>query len=694
METAKNMSSISQFFFQFQMEYPWFSHLNLQIKNWMDDDPNTINTFSVCLSEGSWRVIGVNLIIQDSYLENFMLFFSGRSANTDKQWKYHNNLTFLNTFYTYSNYAGSQLLFVLKIANAAFINTTIQNVHNIGQIAFLEATSNSTVNFLMSLIIKNTLVCSLIRVSNFSVIIFQNTLIENNNGNSLVSVDNFSSLLIEDSIVRNNFMNFSLFPNSNNGHTTVKRITFVKNLSSSSSNYGGCIAATNNVTVDIFDTTFYENQFQILYAEFNISVNFSNCQFIKNVNIPSLANIYCYGSVVIENCNFINNSGNTSLSIALEITYRTSLTLRDSSFYNNSGLKNGGIAVSHSSADISNVTFGNNHAIIKGSCISLEKEARVKVRNSTFYGQIGIAVSSETGSGLIFENCTFVNNSSPADSLIEIDNSTLTITHCQISGNVMGIEGGFVQSKGSGILVKNSLFKNNNARYGSIFYLAGKSRLQVENSTLHHNSAVIGGCIFLDNSVLNIINSQFYNNKALSSGGAISCSSKISTDISNITLENCSFINHISGVLELGEGTLMANNTIFKNNIITGSGTIIRKAFPGGVTLENCEFSMNNVTGGALWQYYFKDSILRLSNTNFTSCKDCAPCLYFVLNQGANLTMYTWKSNINIENERISTTNSTFLDQSMRYNMINTEGALMHWRELPFASGKLLLVTC
>ena len=256
----------------------------------------------------------------------------------------------------------------------------------------------------------------------------------------------------------------------------------------------------------------------------------------------------------------------------------------------------------------------------------------------------------------------------------------------------MGVNGGFVQSERSRVVVGTCLFINNNACYGSTFYLAEGSTLKIENSTLHHYSAAIGGCIFLANSVLNIVNTQFDNNKAFSSGGAISCLSQRSSNITNITMENCSFINNIPGVMELTERTLIANNTVFKNNISTGSGTMIIKRFPGGITLEYCVFSMKSVTGGALWQFYFNDSILRLSNTNFTSCISCAACLYFVLDEGANLTMYTWKSNINIKNKQISTINSTFLDQLKEAKMINMEGALMHWQELPFASGKLPLV--
>ena len=562
----------------------------------------------------------------------------------------------------------------------------MQNIHNIGHISFLEATLNSTVNFLKSYIVKNTLHYSLISVSNFSVIIFEDTHVEQNSGSyTLVSVCNSSSLVIKDSVVKNNCMAYTIFLNTNYGQIIVERTKFIKNWIPN--NQGLCFSAYNNVTLHVFDTIFYENQFQILHAEFNISVNISNCQFIKNVDIPGLVNNYYYGSTVIERSQFINNSGNNYYSIAVSATYHTSLILRDSLFFNNSGIKNWPIVVSHSSAHISNITFVNNHALVKGSCISLNTESRVSVKNSTFYGQTGTAVSVETGSDLSFENCTFVNNSSPADSLIEIDNSTLTLTHCRISDNTMGINGGFVQSKRSSVFVQKCVFMKNNARYGSIFYLSKESKLKIVNSILQRNTAVIGGCIFVANSFLHVINTQFHNNKALNSGGAISSSLKISSDISNVTVESCSFLNNIPGIMELGEGNLMASSTIFESNI-SSSETMIRKTYPGRITLENCVFKTNSVTGGALWQFYFNDGILRLSNTNFTSCKGCGPCFTFAELLGAHLTMYTWKSNINIENERISTTNSTFLKQLEDDKMINTK-APMRWRELPFASGKL-----
>ena len=50
----------------------------MQILKWTDDVSITINVSSVRLSGASWEMTGVNLIIQDSYLENFKLIFFWR----------------------------------------------------------------------------------------------------------------------------------------------------------------------------------------------------------------------------------------------------------------------------------------------------------------------------------------------------------------------------------------------------------------------------------------------------------------------------------------------------------------------------------------------------------------------------------------------------------------------------------------
>ena len=249
-----------------------------------------------------------------------------------------------------------------------------------------------------------------------------------------------------------------------------------------------------------------------------------------------------------------------------------------------------------------------------------------------------------------------------------------------------------MQSKQSVVIVQSSLFGNNSARIGSVFYLSQGSRLHITDSTMQYNTSTSGGCISSVNSVIKIKNTLFRHNKCISNGGAISCGG------SNITVENSSFINHTSmrgGVFATTGGFLVIKNSIFKNNICTGFGVgAVMATTAEGISLENCTLNMNTATQGVIWSYYFNNTIHRLSNTNCTSCNSCGPCWYFILHRGSILMMYTWKSNINIGNVHISSTNSTFLNQSIAHKMINTEGDKMHWHELPFASGELTWYIC
>ena len=125
----------------------------MRVKNWDHDESITINLSSIRLSGASWNLTGVNLIIQDSYLNNFKLKFSGGRVYTNKQRQYHSNLTFVNTFYSYSNFTGLNSLICLKKANAVFVNTTIRNIQRVKVLAIIRATLNSSVNFLKSYIV-------------------------------------------------------------------------------------------------------------------------------------------------------------------------------------------------------------------------------------------------------------------------------------------------------------------------------------------------------------------------------------------------------------------------------------------------------------------------------------------------------------------------------------------------------------
>ena len=143
----------------------------------------------------------------------------------------------------------------------------------------------------------------------------------------------------------------------------------------------------------------------------------------------------------------------------------------------------------------------------------------------------------------------------------------------------------------------------------------------------------------------------------------------------------------MGGVIFMVNGTLMANNSVFKDNTSPSKSAVIYKYITGELTLDNYLLSMNG-PNGAIWNYYYDNSIMRLSNTNCTMCADCSFCLFFVVNVGYRLTFYSSKFNLDNRKIHISSTESNFLSRALNNNLINAEEHRIYWKELPFASGK------
>ena len=414
--------------------------------------------------------------------------------------------------------------------------------------------------------------------------------------------------------------------------------------------------------------------------------NVSYSKYVRN-NIKNMAAVklfyHCYLSV--ENCDFFSNLAE-SIPVSIVVDYNVSLTVRHSSFFNNTGGTSSSLAVSRSSAYIYNVHFGSNSAV-QGSGISLFGQAKVHVKHSTFYGDIvGPSVYVSPGGDLLFEDCLFANHSSDADSLIEIHSSKLRMINCTINNNKMGINGGIVQATTSIITIWNCQFSNNSGRYGSLFFLSRMSRMTLKGSALLDNTGSIGGCLYVIDSVVKVIDTIFGNNKAVIQGGAIA------GERYNITIQNSNFTNHSAtqgGVIFMLNGTIMANNSVFENNTSPGgAGAVVLKSYTGDIVFDNCLLSRNAAPWGTIWNYYDDNSIMRLSNTNCTVCTNCYFCLYFVVKTGYKLTVYTSKFNIDYEKLQISSSDSNFVTEALENYVIYAEGDKIYWKELPFASGR------
>ena len=623
-----------------------------------------VTASSIHLNRGKWELFNVNLIIKDGNMKNFRLTFSNDLKHRNNESTKGFNLTFINTYYSYPEYIGAKPLIQIVNSNALFVNTTITNVYGSNYTVVIYAYLNSKLKL------------SYCKVSEIGEKV------------RLVTVYNFTVIYIEKCIVKNNKA-VVLFQSTGHCHTVVDGSVFAENRLP----YGlrSCFAVSNNTKIDIFNSTFHTNEIEILWGEFYIHVNISNSKFVRN-NAKTFCSMklfyYCYMSV--ENCQFLSNSAEF-LPVNIVVDYYVFLTVKDSSFFNNTGGTSASMSISRSSAYIYNVSFANNSAI-QGSCIPLVGQAQVHVKNSMFRGNIvGPAVYVPPGGDVKFENCTFANHSSPSDSLIELHNSQLKIIGCLIDSNKMGIKGGIVQATTSLVTVHRCKLRNNSGRYGALFSLSRQSKMAIEKSAFLDNTGSIGGCVYITDSAIQVINTIFHNNKAVIQGGAVA------GERYNITIQDSKFINHsagMGGVLFMVNGTFMANNSVFENNTSPrGFGAVIYKIFSGDLILDNCLLIMNGaasdgIAGGTIWNYYDHNSMLRLSNTNCTICAYCYFCLMFVVKIGCKLTVYTSTFNIDNGKIHICSSDSNFVARATDNKLITAGGDKIHWKEVPFASGK------
>ena len=629
----------------------------MQIDTWINETYSiTVTANSIQLNGGTWEISNINLIINGSYLKNYRIIFSNDMKQLNNETMNGFNLTLINTYYSYPDSIGSKPLIQIMNSNALFANTTITNVRS-SNVSLIYAGLNSKLEFI------NCNITEIKESANF------------------ISIFNFSVLYIEKCTIERNRVDV-LFDSQVNSNNIVKESVFSENRGQNNKT-GECFHALNGTKVEVFNITFYANELSLLWGNFFICVNLSHTRFISNnLKYEYLTNLYYHCSMTIEDCHFISFSGE-SFIMSLVVKYYSSLTVRNSLFYNNTGGIAAGLSVQHSRAYIHNVSFVSNSAI-QSSCIFVQDMGKVHVSQSTFHGDvIGPAVYALTGSDLIFQKCVFSNQSSPADSFMEIHDSRLIMIDCIIDNNRMKMKGGIVQATTSSVTVKRCHFRNNSGRYGTLFSLSRLSKLTIEDSFLQNNTGSIGGCIYSTDSTIRINYTVFDSNFAVIYGGVIA------GERYNTTIQNCHFTNHsagMGGVLYVVNGSLMAQNSVFENNISPSiSGTVIYKLWTGEITLDNCLLSKNNAPGGAIW--FLSLGTLRLSNTTRVSCNGCGKCLEFIDYDGDNITLFTWKFDIHFGNKYISSTDSEFLMKALGNNLIFAQKEI-HWKELQFASGK------
>ena len=374
-----------------------------------------------------------------------------------------------------------------------------------------------------------------------------------------------------------------------NARTNITNTEFTNNNAS----YGGAIYFTRNDTSNITNSKFTNNiaanRGGAIYNNASSTLDITNTIFDKNSHTNTTkannndyggAAIFSEGGLHITSTNFTNNHANYTHGVA------------------NSDGGNGGAIVHYNSIKdliIKNSNFNNNSARHGGSILIYngDSDDGLKViENTTFNGSVGVYGTIETYNSLNITSTVFANNTMEDYG----------------SGNRLGSGGAIVlnsyfTAQSIKLSIDNSTFENNTATEGGVIRTGSPvpttfaaPTLEITNSNFKNNHAYsTGGAISTYPADITITNTNFTNNKADNWGGAIS------TGISNLTITGSKFTNNSAtkyggAIYSVLDSTLKVNNATFTNNTQTQVEGANRNDYGGAAIFSNATLDINDTT--------------------------------------------------------------------------------------------------
>ncbi|MDR3062594.1 MAG: hypothetical protein LBU40_00455, partial [Methanobrevibacter sp.] len=337
--------------------------------------------------------------------------------------------------------------------------------------------------------------------------------------------------------------------------------------------------------------------------------------------------------ITTENLTFIGASPNNPATVSGENISRiflinaTTTTFKYINFINGNGNGTMGTAIlTYSKIIVENCTFSDNigesgatiligplgyNSIIKNSIFNNNKGIQASTDNFVQGGVIRSATTNLTVIDSIFTN-NFALNDGGAISVV---NGTGTkIINCKFTNNSANI-GGAIRIADCEVTISDSIFNQNNAsNVGAIFILNGA--VTILNSNFTSNKAGNGGAIGIynrtinDNKIIILKNLIFDSNIATDMGGAIYTQSPIKY-LNDSTFNNNSAVDG-GGIYSLND--LQINTANFSQNTATASGGAIYANGQTSISSKSSFTSNNAKNGGSI--YAFKN--LNISNSIFS----------------------------------------------------------------------------
>ena len=378
-----------------------------------------------------------------------------------------------------------------------------------------------------------------------------------------------------------------LFMTYNNVTGTIDSSDFISNTTT-----GASLLYGNGGSFIVTNSRFQQNTGSsalIAYAPLTID----NSDFISNTTGGI---VYATRPVVVSNSRFNWNRSGSYASVIYMYGYgwTPALTLTNSSLLSNTA--SGGAIYNYygGAAYISNTEFVSNTSTSSNGALYLDYPGTVQVLSSTFRLGIGGGIYvNGSANPLIIADSQFISNTSQY-SAGAIDAGTLTVTHSSfISNTSYGGSGAIDASRQA--YIADSAFLNNTGYWGGAMELTsggfGPFYDVVTNSIIKGNTSTSQG------------------------GGGIRASQYLTLSDSDIS-DNKVLGNAYGGGLYFANGyVLTATNTVFKNNVSTGTGSLGGGIYFGGVSGSIVGSSLISNSAGSGGGVYQSSGPLQIVNT-------------------------------------------------------------------------------
>lgn len=304
---------------------------------------------------------------------------------------------------------------------------------------------------------------------------------------------------------------------------------------------------------------------------------------------------------------------------------------------NSSSGDGGALNLSFDNAIISSVTFNQNAAQVSGGAISLGLNSVLDLTDNIFNDNYAV-----TGDGgAIFSSVS----------------NTINATDTTVSGNYsLGGNGGFLAMTGAVNTINfdgTNSFTDNQADAGGAMYIGAAYNtlsppIQISNSTFTNNEALSdsGGAICLNVGSMRLDNVDFNGNNSLLTGGALFLNDN-GDDGSTEIINGSNFIGNFAGSTYNG-GAIYLNQNLFTNSL--------------DITQSN--FDLSNATASAGGAIHNENGTVSITNSSFTG----APTMN--VDQGGA---------INNSNGTVTINDSSLTDLSVMFSggaIMNTNGVI------------------